>query len=154
MGDFCWQSGEVVLVVIEEEKRSVETFYDCVDLDLEENPIDIDKVRSTTERNPYERMNNDDECCCFFNFDINVVFLSGIIHICQNLQRRLNKPIGTNCEETQGKGVSKFRCRIPEKLDWCQKCKSRQLGPLMATILGSFAHWLTRRLFKYIPFKR
>ena len=66
MGDFCWQSGEVVLVVIEEEKRSVETFYDCVDLDLEENPIDIDKVRSTTERNPYERMNNDDGCCCFF----------------------------------------------------------------------------------------
>ena len=65
MGDFCWQSGEVVLVVIEEDKRSVETFYDCVDLDLEENPID--KVRSTTERNnPYERMNNDDGCCCFF----------------------------------------------------------------------------------------
>ena len=46
MGDFCWKSGEVVLVVIEEEKRSVETFYDCVDLDLEENPIDVDKVRS------------------------------------------------------------------------------------------------------------
>ena len=44
MGDFCWQSGEVVLVVIEEDKRSVETFYDCVD--LEENPIDVDKVRS------------------------------------------------------------------------------------------------------------
>ena len=60
MGDFCWKSDEVVLVVIEEDKRSVETFYDCVDLDLEENPIDIDKVRSTTERNPYERMNNDD----------------------------------------------------------------------------------------------
>ena len=49
-------------MVIEEDKRSVETFYDCVDLDLEENPIDIDKVRSTTERNPYERMNNDDGC--------------------------------------------------------------------------------------------
>ena len=63
-------------MVIEEEKRSVETFYDCVDLDLEENPIDIDKVRSTTERNPYERMNNDDGC--FFNFDINVVYLPGI----------------------------------------------------------------------------
>ena len=54
-------------MVIEEDKRSVETFYDCVDLDLEENPIDIDKVRSTTERNnPYERMNNDGGCCCFF----------------------------------------------------------------------------------------
>ena len=53
-------------MVIEEEKRSVETFYDCVDLDLEENPIDIDKVRSTTERTPYERMNNDGGCCCLF----------------------------------------------------------------------------------------
>ena len=61
-------------MVIEEDKRSVETFYDCVDLDLEENPID--KVRSTTERNnPYERMNNDGGCCCFLNLDINVVYL-------------------------------------------------------------------------------
>ena len=111
MGDFCWQSGEVVLVVIEEEKRSVETFYDCVDLDLEENPIDIDKVRSRETLMKGWIMMTD---VVAFSFWHKCCLSSGIIHICQNLQRRLNKPIGTNCEETQGKGVSKFRCRIPE----------------------------------------
>ena len=44
MGDTCWRSGEVVLVVMEEEKRSVETFYDCIDLDLEANSFNDDKV--------------------------------------------------------------------------------------------------------------
>ena len=45
MGEIGWRSGEVVLVVMEEEKRSVvETFYDCVDLDLEENTFNGDKV--------------------------------------------------------------------------------------------------------------
>ena len=44
MGESCWRSGEVVVVVMEEEKRSVETFYDCVDLDLEENTFNGDKV--------------------------------------------------------------------------------------------------------------
>ena len=44
MGDICRRSGEVVLVVMEEEKRFVETFYDCIDLDLEENALDVDKV--------------------------------------------------------------------------------------------------------------
>ena len=45
MGESCWRSGEVVLVVMEEEKRSVETFYDCIDLDLEANTFNSDKVR-------------------------------------------------------------------------------------------------------------
>ena len=45
MGENGWRSGEVVLVVMDEEKRSVvETFYDCVDLDLEENTFNGDKV--------------------------------------------------------------------------------------------------------------
>ena len=44
MADAYWRSGEVVLVVMEEEKRSVETFYDCIDLDLEQNTFDVDKV--------------------------------------------------------------------------------------------------------------
>ena len=46
MGDICWRSGEVVLVVMEENKRSVETFYDCIDPDLEENSFSIDKVEA------------------------------------------------------------------------------------------------------------
>ena len=49
MGENGWRSGEVVLVVMEEEKRSVvETFYDCVDLDLEENTFNGDKVGKTS----------------------------------------------------------------------------------------------------------
>ena len=35
MGDMCVRSGEVVVVVIEDQRRSVETFYDCVDLDVD-----------------------------------------------------------------------------------------------------------------------
>ena len=52
MGDICWRSGEVVLVVMEEEKRSVETFYDCVDLELEENTFNADKVEANSDNPP------------------------------------------------------------------------------------------------------
>ena len=52
MGDICWRSGEVVLVVMEEERRSVETFYDCVDLELEENTFNADKVEANSDNPP------------------------------------------------------------------------------------------------------
>ena len=52
MGDICWRSGEVVLVVMEEERRSVETFYDCVDLELEENTFSVDQVGATSDNHP------------------------------------------------------------------------------------------------------
>ena len=52
MGDICWRSGEVVLVVMEEEKRSVETFYDCVDLELEENTFSVDQVGAISDNHP------------------------------------------------------------------------------------------------------
>ena len=43
MGDMCVRSGEVVLVVIEDQRRTVETFYDCVDLDVDLNgDLDVD----------------------------------------------------------------------------------------------------------------
>ena len=43
MGDMCVRSGEVVVVVIEDQQRSVETFYDCVDLDVDLNgDLDVD----------------------------------------------------------------------------------------------------------------
>ena len=39
----CVRSGEVVLVVIEDQRRTVETFYDCVDLDVDLNgDLDVD----------------------------------------------------------------------------------------------------------------
>ena len=52
MGDICWRSGEVVLVVMEEEKRSVETFYDCIDLELEENTFSVDQVEAISDNHP------------------------------------------------------------------------------------------------------
>ena len=44
MGDMCARSGKVVVVVIEDQRRSVETFYDCVDLD--ENLLGDETVKS------------------------------------------------------------------------------------------------------------
>ena len=52
MGDICWRSGEVVLVVMEEERRSVETFYDCIDLELEENTFNVDQVGANSDNPP------------------------------------------------------------------------------------------------------
>ena len=56
MGDICWRSGEVVLVVMEEERRSVETFYDCVDLELEENTFNVDQVGANSDYPPRSQM--------------------------------------------------------------------------------------------------
>ena len=47
MGDIGWRTGEVVLLVMEEE-----TFYDCIDLDLEENSFSVDKVKAITNNLP------------------------------------------------------------------------------------------------------
>ena len=43
MGDMCARSGKVVVVVIEDQRRTVETFYDCVDLDVDlDVGLDVD----------------------------------------------------------------------------------------------------------------
>ena len=94
MGEICWRTGEVVLVVMEEEKRSVETFYDCIDLDLEENAFNGDKVgeisndllrSQMTQKDPHHAKND------------------------VKMQRKLNESSDTSCENPQIKGISNFR---------------------------------------------
>ena len=55
MGDICVRSGEVVVVVIEDQRRTVETFYDCVDLDVDldvglDGDLDENLLRDETVR--------------------------------------------------------------------------------------------------------
>ena len=52
----CVRSGEVVVVVIEDQRRTVETFYDCVDLDvdLDENLLGDETMRSHINNPPID----------------------------------------------------------------------------------------------------